>query len=77
MPANTRRMDEYAKEAVKLVALDRQLASAMTSALRASARTKKATQRTYRMLAFADALAEALEATKVERATPARSPRAA
>jgi hypothetical protein len=55
------------KLALKLVALDRQLAGACRSALRAWAKTKKATGRTYSALAFAASIETALEQTKVKR----------
>lgn len=59
---------EYAKEAGRLVALDRQLAGATRAALRSWARTRKATTRTYGALRFAAALDEQLAKTHVTRA---------
>jgi hypothetical protein len=58
---------EADKLALRLVAVDRQTATATRTALRAWARTKNATPRTYAALAFADALARAEEQTKVAR----------
>lgn len=63
------------KSALKLVALDRQLAAAVSAALKAYARTKKATGRTYRALVYANALDAAMAETTVER--PARRSRKA
>jgi hypothetical protein len=59
--------NEYGKLAVRLVAVDRSLATALKSAIRFWARTKKATVRTYNAQAFAAELEAALAETKVRR----------
>jgi hypothetical protein len=63
------------KEALRLVALDRQLAAATMGALRSWAKTKRATGRTYKALMYAGALEVALEQTTVSNSRPKRKPR--
>jgi hypothetical protein len=65
-------IDTIQKQALSLVALDRQLAQATMQAIRRWARTKKATQRVFAAMLLADEIAIALEDTRV----PAK-PRAA
>jgi hypothetical protein len=56
---------EVEKIAVRLVAVDRQLAGATKVALRSWSRRQKATARTVHAVNFADALEDALEKTTV------------
>jgi hypothetical protein len=63
----TSTQEQYNKLAMQFVALDRQLATAVMHAIRAWAKTKKATGRTFKVLAFAQAIQSALGDTTVGR----------